>query len=149
MKIIAASIGTGLGVLLAALPAYAGPCSTEIETLTQVLAGTGTGSSLSSTAAMPKAPATAGTLPANPLEPAQVPKVTGASTIPKAPSTTGSLPANPLASTTEGANALGAPGAADGDAAASLQHARELDAAGDEASCMAEVAKAKQMIGIQ
>lgn len=146
MKIIAASIGTGFSILLTALPAYAGPCSTEIETLTQLLAGTGTGSS---TAAMPKAPATAGTLPANPLEPAQVPKVTGANTIPKAPSTTGSLPANPLASGTEGANALGTPGVTDGDAAVSLQHARELDQAGDEASCMAEIAKAKEMIGIK
>ena len=34
MKIIAASIGMGVGLLAAALPAHAGPCSTEIETLT-------------------------------------------------------------------------------------------------------------------
>lgn len=146
MKILAASIGTSLGMLLAALPAYAGPCSTEIETLTQLLAGTG--STLSSAAAMPKAPATAGTLPANPLEPAQAPKVTGANTIPKAPSTTGSLPANPLAGATQGTNVPGTP-TDGGNAAASLERARELDAAGDEASCMVEIAKVKEMIGIQ
>jgi hypothetical protein len=156
MKIVTASIGISVGALLA-LPAHAGPCSIEIETLMQALAGTGAGanSGASGTAALPKAPTSAGDLPANPLVPGQAPKATGSDTIPKAPSTAGSLPANPLEATTQG-NAAADAGAtpsngsmAGGDAAASLQRARELDQAGDEAGCMAEVAKAKELIGIQ
>lgn len=159
MKIMAASIGLGIG-LLGALPAHAGPCSTEIETLTQALAsaGTGTGPAAPAVPTLPKAPATSGTLPANPLEPQQAPKLPDSSTVPKAPSTSGSLPANPLEPTAGAAGgkvadpgAMPQDGAAagGGDVASALQRARELDQAGDEAGCMAEIAKAKDLIVTQ
>jgi hypothetical protein len=163
MKIIAASIGMGVGLLAAALPAYAGPCSTEIETLTQALTSASTDSSPGApgTPAVPKAPASAGTPPADPLEPIQPPKVTDSHTVPKAPSTSGSPPANPLeptaaasGSTVADAGAMPEGGSQGGsvasdDAAAALQRARDLDQAGDEAGCMAEIVKAKELIVTQ
>jgi hypothetical protein len=160
MKFIA-SIGVGAGLLATALPAHAGPCSTEIETLTQALAsaGTDTGSGTPAVPAMPKAPASAGTLPADPFEPQQAPKLPDSHTVPKAPSTSGSLPPNPLEPTTTaaadskvtdpGAMPQGEATAGGGDAASALQRARELDQAGDEAGCMAEIAKAKDLIVTQ
>lgn len=140
------------GLMLAAAPAHAGPCSMEIEALTQALAGTGAGANLPATGAMPKAPSTAGTLPADPLETTvESPNFAGAEAMPKAPSTAGALPANPL----EGPNvpdARVAPrstAAAPREVAASLERAQELDQAGDEAACMAEIAKVKELIGIR
>lgn len=166
MKLLAASIGLGVGLLALALPAQAGPCSGEIETLTQALTTSGTGMGASpgvpavpAAPHLPKAPDTSGTLPANPLEPGQPPKAIGSNTIPKAPSTAGTLPPNPLESTD--ASKMMEPGAmtggsmaggsmmGGGEAQATLQRARELDQAGDEAGCMAEIAKAKNLIGIQ
>src|SRR5262245_17755353 len=152
MKIMAASIGFGIG-LLAALPAHAGPCATEIEMLTQALASAGTdnGSGMPAKPSVPKAPATAGTLPADPTVPGQAPKLPDSHSIPKAPSTSGSLPANPLETSATGSKVTD-PGAmpqdgsaTNGEVVTALQRARELDQAGDEAGCMAEVAKAKDL----
>jgi hypothetical protein len=157
MKIIVASIGVGVG-LLAALPAHAGPCSTEIETLTQALASAGTGPAAPATVpGIPKAPSTSGTLPADPLQPQQAPKLPDSHTMPKAPSTSGTLPPNPLEPTANAAGskvtdsgAMPQAGAAPGgEAAAALQRARDLDLAGDEAGCMDEIAKAKDLIVTQ
>jgi hypothetical protein len=157
MKILAASIGLGVGLL--APPALAGPCSTEIETLTQALAAGGTATSpdagdhAPAATHLPKAPATSGSLPADPLVPGQPPKVTGADNMPKAPSTAGTLPANPLDSASgdkvTDPGAMPGATAGEGSAAASLQRARQLDQANDEAGCMAEIAKAKALIGTQ
>lgn len=159
MKILTASIGLGLGLLLV-LPAHAGPCTTEIETLTQALAsaGTDTNPSAPATPGLPKAPSTSGTLPHDPLAPQQPPKLPDSQTIPKAPSTAGSLPPNPLESTaTAAGNKVTDPGAmpqdggtgSGGEAVAALQRARELDLAGDEAGCMTEITKAKDLIVTQ
>lgn len=158
MKLMAVSIGLGVG-LLAAVPAQAGPCATEIETLTQALAGAGTDTApaTSTVPGLPKAPASAGTLPADPLQPQQAPKLPDSHSMPKAPSTAGTLPANPLEPTTVGgAGKVTDPGAMrdsgaapGGDAMAALDRARELDLAGDEAGCMTEVTKAKDLIVTQ
>jgi hypothetical protein len=143
VKIIALVMGAGVGLLLTGASAHAGPCSTEIQTLTQTLANAGGGS-----AHMPKAPSTAGTLPADPFASnAASTKTVGAGEMPKAPESAGTLPANPLVSTEPGGAMSTATG--NGDAAASLQRARELDQAGDEAGCMTEVSKAKELIGAQ
>jgi hypothetical protein len=156
MKATARLTALCVGLMLAAAPAHAGPCSMEIEALTQALAGTGADANLPATGAMPKAPSTAGTLPANPLETTvESPNLAGADAMPKAPSTAGALPANPLASTAEGPNvpdARVAPqstAAATPEVAASLERAHQLDQAGDEAACMAEIAKVKELIGIR
>jgi hypothetical protein len=162
MKTIALLAGASISLTLAAVPAYAGNCSIEIETLTQVLGGAGASGGVPTAGAMPKAPSTAGTLPASPLATttestkAESTKLAEGGAMPKAPSTAGDLPANPLATTTEGTSPPGAgtvpenmSTAAGGDATASLERARELDQAGDETSCMAEVAKAKELIGIK
>ena len=148
MKIVAASIGLGVG-LLAASPASAGPCSGEIrtviETLTQAWASSH--SAAPSASHMPRAPASAGSPPANPLQPIQPPKISGAGTTPKAPSTAGALPPNPL-EPIGGGKPTDIGTMAGGDAAVALQHAWELDHAGQEAACMAEIAKAKALLGI-
>lgn len=149
MKIMAASIGLGVG-LLAASPAAAGPCGSEITAVIQTLtqAWTSSHSAAPSASHMPRSPASAGSLPANPLQPIQPPKIAGAGTIARAPSTAGTLPPNPL-------EAIGGNKSADigtmagGDAAVALQHAWELDHAGQEAACMVEIAKAKALLGIQ
>jgi hypothetical protein len=156
MKIMAVSIGILVGSL-AALPAHAGPCTAEIDTLTQARASAGTDSApgVPATPKLPKAPATTGTLPADPLQPVQPPKVPGSDMVPKAPSTSGSLPPNPLEPTAATGSKVTDPGAmpqdgaGGGGAAAALQRARELDQAGDEAGCLAEVAKAKDLMVIQ
>ncbi len=153
MKIMAALIGIGM---LAAAPAYAGPCTMEIDTLTAALASAGTGGAPAAPAAvphLPKAPASSGTLPADPLQPQQPPKLPDSHSMPKAPSTAGTLPPNPLAPTTTATGAKvtdpGAMPAQGGEAAAALQRARDLDLAGDEAGCMTEVGKAKDLIVTQ
>lgn len=148
---IIALAGVGLG--LAGSPAQAGPCSLEIEQLTQIISTPGTDLPNSTSpgttpqGAMPKSPTTAGTAPANPLD-VQASKTVGAGSIPKAPSTSGSLPANPLEGTSQaGATVSTTPDS--GDAESALEHARALDMAGDETSCMSEVAKVKSLLGIQ
>lgn len=148
MKAIAASIIVGAG-LLAAGPAQAGPCSGEIKTVIETLtkAWASSHSAAPSATHMPRSPASAGSPPANPLQPIQPPKIPGPRTTPKAPSTEGILPPNPL-------EAIGSNKSVDigtmagGDAAVALQHAWELDHAGQEAACMAEIAKAKQLLGM-
>jgi len=162
MRTIALLTGASIILTLAAVPTYAGNCSMEIETLTQALGGAGASGGSPTAGAMPKAPSTAGTLPASPLATTtestktEGTNLAAGSAMPKAPSTAGDLPADPLASTTEGTSPPDAgtipestSTAAGGDATASLQRARELDQAGDEAACMAEVAKAKELIGIK
>jgi hypothetical protein len=127
---------TSVGLALSAMPAHAGPCSLEIETLAQAHPGAG--------AHLPKAPSTSGHVPDNPLDTTiHGGNLATAGAIPKAPSTAGTLPENPLSSSS------GANGAieTDGTLSASLQRARELDQAGDEAGCMNEIAKAKQLLG--
>ena len=136
MKLRAMLFATGVGLALSAIPAYAGPCTQEIETLAQAHPGAG--------ASLPKAPSSSGQMPNNPLDTTiHGGDLATAGAMPKAPATAGTLPANPLSST-PGAN--GATGTGDA-AAASLQRARELDQAGDEAGCMDEIAKAKQLLG--
>lgn len=127
---------TGVGLALSAMPAYAGPCSLEIETLAQALPGAGSH--------LPKAPSTTGHVPDNPLDTTiHGGNLAAAGAMPKAPSTAGTPPANPLSSSS-GANGATETGAT---ASASLQRARELDQAGDEAGCMNEITKAKQLLG--
>jgi hypothetical protein len=126
----------GVGLALSAMPAHAGPCSSEIESLAQAHPSSG--------AHLPKAPSTSGHVPENPLDTTiHGGNLATAGAIPKAPSTSGTLPANPLSS---GSDANGATETGD-TASASLQRARELDQAGDEAGCMNEIAKAKQLLG--
>ena len=136
MNIKTVLFATSIGLALSAMPAHAGPCSLEIETLAQALPGDG--------AHLPKAPSTSGHVPDNPLDTTiHGGNLATAEAMPKAPSTAGTLPANPLSSSSDanGATEAGV------SASASLQRARELDQAGDEVGCMNEIGKAKELLG--
>src|SRR5262245_40207178 len=114
MNIAASLFVAGVGFILAATPAYAGPCSLEIEAVAQALP--------SSSTHLPKAPSTSGQVPDNPMDTTiHGGDLATAGAMPKAPATAGTPPANPLSSSS---NAAGT--AETGDtASASLQRARD------------------------
>ena len=114
MKIVTLLMAAGL--VCAAAPAHAGPCTQEIEMVTKVLGGGGM-SAPSVGSAAPAVPSTGST------------------------STLGAVTGGGAAGT------LGS-GAASPEALSAVEQAKTADAAGDEASCMEYIGKAKELLGV-
>lgn len=103
------------GLVLASASAHAGPCSKEIEMVTQFLNGGGSATSLGSAA------------PA-------VPSTESLNTMAGAGAATGALGGKTPSASPEALDAV--------------TKAKTADAAGDEASCMEYISKAKQLLGL-
>ena len=150
MKLTLIALGAGAGCLLLASSAIAGPCSDEIATLSQKLNHTDAGMGQTGTNAMnqttgnPVSPSGAAQVPTTPatgaMNEASQNKATSAEDVQK--QNTGQGTAADTASGTAPATTGGSSAAA-----ASLQHAQQLDQAGNETACMEEVTKAKQSLG--
>ena len=137
-------------LLLAVAPAFAGPCSEQISEVQKILsskdAGMGPvspGSAQSTAPAITNVPK-AGELKQTEATPAMSETMKGRAASPA------DVQRQNQGQPTAAESALagkGAPAPNLSDAMGSLQHARELDKAGKEAECMAEIAKAKSQIG--
>lgn len=137
MKSIVFVAGLSAGLLFAAGSAAAGICTGEIESLEKTLAATDAG----------MGPTTgAGTSEQHPPTDTMSEAAEG-----KATSPGDVLQQNQGAPTDSDAAEAGQMSTAAGidDATDSLQRAKELDQKGDEAACMAEIAKAKGALGMQ
>lgn len=139
-------LGTAAGLVLAAGAASAGTCTTEIDTLQKQLSSTDAGMGPTGTAA----PGATGTIAeTGELHPPT--ETMNQATEGKAASSEDVVNQNQGAPTDSQASAAGQFGTAAGtaDAIESLERARQLDQAGDEAACMNEVGKAKTQLGVQ
>ena len=144
-------VSLGAGLLLAAgSAAAAGVCTAEIENLEKTLAtadagmgptGTGTGTGTGTDAVTGVAP-TEQHPPTDVMNQAAEGKATSPDDV---------LQQNQGAPTDSDAAEAGQMSTAAGidEATDSLQRAKELDQKGDEAACMAEIAKAKGALGLQ
>jgi hypothetical protein len=144
--------GLSAGLLLAAGSAAAGPCTGEIENFEKTLAstdagmgptGTGTDPATGAETALPGATSqTEEHPPTETMTQAAEGKATSAQDV---------LQQNQGEPTDSDAAEAGQTSTAAGidDASGSLQRAKELDQKGDEAACMAEIAKAKSALGMQ
>jgi hypothetical protein len=131
-------LGTAAGLVLAAGAASAGPCTTEIDTLQKQLsssdAGMGPTGTIAETGALHP--------PTEAMNQAAEGKATSPEDV---------LNQNQGAPTDADAGAAGQLGTAAGatEASETLERARTLDQAGDEAACMTEIGKAKTQLGIE
>jgi hypothetical protein len=139
-------LGTAAGLVLAAGAASAGTCTTEIDTLQKQLSRSDAGMGPTGTAA----PGATGTIAeTGELHPPT--ETMNQATEGKAASSEDVVNQNQAAPTDSQASAAGQYGTAAGtaDAIESLERARQLDQAGDEAACMNEVGKVKTQLGVQ
>ena len=136
--------GLSAGLLFAAGSAAAGSCTAQIEELEKTLASTDAGMGPTGTAA-DAVPAT-GTTEQHPPTDTMSQAAEGKATSPE-----DVLQQNQGEPTDSDAAEAGQTSTAAGidDASGSLQRAKELDQKGDEAACMAEIAKAKGALGMQ
>ncbi|HEY1383529.1 MAG TPA: hypothetical protein VGF43_07925 [Dongiaceae bacterium] len=140
-------LGTTAGLMIAAAAASAGTCTAEIETLQKKLSSSdaGMGPTGTGTTGMGTVTETGNLHPPT--------KTMNQATDNKAASSSDVLNQNQGAPTSsEASNSGAAPaGQLPGAAAASdaLQRARQADQAGDETTCMNEIAKAKSQLGVQ
>jgi hypothetical protein len=136
--------GLSAGLLFAAGSATAGICTGEIESMEKTLATTdaGMGPTGTGTDATTGAATTEQHPPTDTMSQAAEGKATSPGDV---------LQQNQGAPTDSDAAEAGQMSTAAGidDATDSLQRAKELDQKGDEAACMAEIAKAKGALGMQ
>ena len=145
MKITLIALGAGAGCLLMAGSALAGPCSTNIEALSQQLQATDAGMGPTANAG-----GTAGT--ANPVSPSgepQAPTTPATGTMNEA-SQNKATSAQDVQNQNTGQSTMAdqAAGGTVGNptAAASLERAKMFDQAGDEVACLEEVTKAQKAL---
>jgi len=151
MKITLIALGAGAGCLLLAGSAMAGPCTAQIDALTQQLAATDAGMGPTENSGVG-----AGTMeqsavnPASPSGSTQTPTTPATGTMNEASQNKATSPQDVQNQNTgqgtvadQAANAA-APAGANTSAAASLEQAKMFDQAGDEAACMDEVSKAQK-----
>jgi hypothetical protein len=135
-------LGTTAGLMIAAAAASAGTCTAEIETLQKKLSSSdaGMGPTCTGTTGMGTVTETGNLHPPT--------KTMNQATDNKAASSSDVLNQNQGAPTSSESASAGKPA---GPAAASdaLERARKADQAGDEATCMNEIAKAKSQLGVQ
>jgi hypothetical protein len=124
MKIVMSLLASAV-LIGAALPAEAGVCTREIEMVSKLLGGGGA-----------SVPSVGSAAPA-------VPSTSSSSTL---GAVTGGGAAGALGSSAPSVGGA-APGAST-EALESVELAREADAAGDEASCMDHIGKAKELLGL-
>ena len=154
MRLTLIALGVTAGCVLLAAPAIAGPCTAQIDTITQQLAATDAGMGPTGTNAMDQTTANA----ASPNSKPQVPTTPATGTMNEASQnkatssqdvqsqntgqgTAADVATGATAATTTGDTSGQATGCA--AAAAHLQRAQQLDQAGNEAACMDEVTKAQ------
>lgn len=151
MKSTVFIVSLSAGLLLAAgSAAAAGLCTAEIENLEKTLASTDAGMGPTGTGTDT---ATETTMPGTTSEPEEHPPTEAMNQAAegKATSPQDVLQQNQGEPTDSDAAEAGQTSTAAGidDASGSLQRAKELDQKGDEAACMAEIAKAKGALGLQ
>lgn len=144
MKSIGLIAGLSAGMLFAADAAAAGSCTAQIEELEKTLASTDAG--MGPTGTGTDAVTGTGTVEQHPPTDAMGQAAEG-----KATSPDDVLQQNQGEPTDSDAAEAGQTSTAAGidDALGALQRAKELDQKGDEAACMAEIAKAKGALGLQ
>jgi hypothetical protein len=135
------------GLVIAASAASAGSCTAEIETLQKKLSSSdaGMGPTGNGTTGMGTVTET-GNLhpPTDAMNQATGNKATSSNDV---LNQNQGAPTNSEANNSQAASAGQLPGAA--GASDALQRARQADQAGDEATCMNEIAKAKSQLGVQ
>lgn len=154
MKITLIALGAGAGCLLMTGAAMAGTCTSQIDRLSKQLASTDagmgpTGNSGAGTmeqgAANPVSPSAQPQTPTTPatgtMNEASQNKATSAQDVQNQNTGQGTM-------AEQGSNATPSTGGA-ATATASLERAKQLDQAGDEAACMDEVAKAQKALSQQ
>lgn len=130
--------GTALGLVFAAGAASAGPCSTEIDTLQKQLSSTDAG----------MGPTGAGEVAETGSNLHPPTETMNQATEGKAASS-GDVAAQNQGQPTDAEAAQAGTYSTSAEADASLDRARELDQAGDEAACMDEINKVKSQPGAQ
>jgi hypothetical protein len=139
--------GTAMGLVIAASAASAGTCTAEIENLQKKLSSSDAGMGPTGTGTTGMGTVTeTGNLhpPTNTMNQATDNKAASSNDV---LNQNQGAPTNSEANNSQAAPAAQLPGAA--GASDALQRARQADQAGDEATCMDEIAKAKSQLGVQ